>query len=1011
MGIDILNEIILILINMLAEPAEGRESPPARLRRVGAREWHRLGWLAAAALAACAAPPEAEQGAPAAEPLLAHVRQLTFAGRRSGEGYFDATGRRLVFQSEREPGNPFYQIYLLELESGDLRRVSTGTGKTTCAWVHPGGRRVLFASTHHDPDARAKQEAELEARATGGARRYAWDFDPEYELWERDLDTGALRRLTHAPGYDAEGAWSPDGRFVVFASNRHAYAAPEALAPEERARFASDPSVALDLYRLEVATGRVERLTQSPGYDGGPFFSADGRRIVWRRFAPDGATAEIYTMPTAGGPERQLTRLGALSWAPFFHPSGDYVVFATNLHGHANFELYLVDAEGISEPVRVTDTDGFDGLPVFAPDGRRLAWTSTRGPGGASQLFLARWNDAGARRALGLPPTDRALPASAAPATPDEIDVDDLRRYVGRLTAREMEGRATGTEGERRATAYVAEVFQSLRLEPAGDDGGWFQAFEFTAGVSLAPGNRLAIEKPSGLPEVLPVDVAWRPLGFSRTGETPSSRVVFAGYGIVAPADDGVDAYDSYGELDVRDAWVLVLRYAPEQVPEAARRHWSRYASLRHKAMLARDRGALGILVAAGPGAAVREELVPLRLDGSAASSSLFALSMTNDAGAALLAPSGRSLAELETALDGGAQLEGFELPGVALAARVALLQERRGGRNVLGRLPGAGGREVGALVIGAHVDHLGRGGGGNSLARGAERERVHPGADDNASGVAALLEIAAELTAAHRRGDFVPARDVLFAAWSGEELGLLGAEHFVRGLAGGHGSDVSDAVAAYLNLDMVGRLRERLVVQGVGSSDAWPETLERVATPLELPLRPQDETYLPTDATAFYLRRVPFLSFFTGAHAEYHTPDDTAEKLDYAGLERVSGLVARLAADLARRPEAPAYVSQEPPRGAGSRAGLRASLGTIPDYVETEQPGLVLSGVVAGGPAEQAGLRAGDRVVELAGRSIESIYDYTYAIEGLAIGVEVEVVVIRAGERLPLRITPASRD
>ena len=155
--------------------------------------------------------------------LLTHVRQLTFAGRRAGEGYFSADGLRMIFQSEREPGNPFFQIYLMDLGSGNVRRVSPGYGKTTCSWIHPSGRKVLFASTHEDPQARQKQADELHRRREGPPRRYSWDYDKNFDIYEYDLAGGPYRNLTHTRGYDAEGSWSPDGRLIAFASNRRGY--------------------------------------------------------------------------------------------------------------------------------------------------------------------------------------------------------------------------------------------------------------------------------------------------------------------------------------------------------------------------------------------------------------------------------------------------------------------------------------------------------------------------------------------------------------------------------------------------------------------------------------------------------------------------------------------------------------------------------------------------------------------------------------------------------------------
>lgn len=699
-------------------------------------------------LAGCAAVPRAEPVGEAR--LLWNLRQVTFVGRRSGEGYFSHDGSKLVFMSEREPGNPFFQIYRMDLDTGEVTRVSPGTGKTTCPWFHPQDTgRVLFASTHHDPSAEDKQRAEFRDRATNPHRRYAWDFDPEFEIY----DSG--RNLTRTPGYDAECSWSPDGRRIVFASNRHA--------PAE----APDPGRGVEIYIMDSDGTNVRRLTFSDGYDGGPFFSPDGSRIGWRRFSPDGATAEIFTMSVEGGNVRQITRLGALSWAPFYHPSGEYLVFSTNFHGFGNFELYLVDAEGRST-ARVTFQEGFDGLPAFSPDGRTLAWTSQRG--GGSQIWFADWDDAAARRLLGLP-------AGAAPEvrTPPRRDVSRLRAHVTVLTAPEMEGRRTGSEGERRAAEYVAKAFEDAGLEPAGDGGGWFQDF---------------------------------------------------------------------GQ-----------------------------------------------------------------------------------------------------------------------------------GRNVLGRLRGDG---AGTVVIGAHLDHLGPG---------------FPGADDNASGVAALIEAARLVPRPGLK------RTLVFAAWSGEEVGLLGSRTFV--------TRTKDVVAA-LNMDMVGRLDRALILQGVGSSPGWLAEIERANAPVGLAISLSDDSRLPTDTTSFHLKGIPALNAFTGAHLDYHQSTDTAEKLNFDGMERISRLMARLVHQLAASDQPVEFTRSERPEPA-PRVELRAWLGTVPDYVATGD-GLRLSGVMPGGPAEKAGLREGDVIVRLGGRDVKDIYDYTRAIEALRPGVAVEVVVLRGGARVAIAVTPASR-
>src|SRR5882724_9931177 len=345
--------------------------------------------------------------------FLTEIRQLIFDGKRSGEGYFSPDGRSLIFQSERQADNPFYQIYLLDFETGDTHRVSPGIGKTTCAFFRPGADEVLFASTHHNPEARAKMKAEVDFRASGRQRRYSWDYDDQMEIWSAQRDGSHLKRLTDAKGYDAEASYSPDGKLIVFSSNRHAYT--EELSVEDQRRFETDKSYFCELYLMNADGSNVRRLTCTPGYDGGPFFSPDGQRILWRRFEENGVIANVFTMKLDGSDVRQLTDFGCMSWAPYFHPSGAYVIFTANKLGFDNFELFLVDGGGTREPVRVTFTDGFDGLPVFSPDGQKLCWTSGRTPDGKSQIFLADWNDTAALEALAAAEV-RKPPASASTA-------------------------------------------------------------------------------------------------------------------------------------------------------------------------------------------------------------------------------------------------------------------------------------------------------------------------------------------------------------------------------------------------------------------------------------------------------------------------------------------------------------------------------------------------------------------------------------------------------------------
>src|SRR5215831_11156193 len=334
--------------------------------------------------------------------FLSRVRRLTVDGKRAGEGYWSPDGKRLVFQSEREPGNPFYQIYTLDLETGDTKRISPGIGKTTCAFFRPRSDEIEFASTHADPKSKQLQDEENAFRASGKERRYAWDYDPEMDIYVYSEKNGRLKQLTTARGYDAEGSYSPDGQWIVFTSMRDAYNRP--LSGAEKKQLETDPSYFAEIYIMRADGSGQKRLTTVPGYDGGPFFTHDGSRIVWRRFDVTGVLADVWTMKPDGSDQRQITDFGAMSWAPYEHPSGKYFIFASNKLGFDNFELFIVDTDGTKEPVRVTYTDGFDGLPVPSPDGTQLAWTSTRGGGSAGQIFLAQWNHQKALEALANAP-------------------------------------------------------------------------------------------------------------------------------------------------------------------------------------------------------------------------------------------------------------------------------------------------------------------------------------------------------------------------------------------------------------------------------------------------------------------------------------------------------------------------------------------------------------------------------------------------------------------------------
>ncbi len=953
---------------------------------------------------------------------LANTRQLIYDGKRSGEGYFHPDGKRLIFQSEREAENPFYQIYTLDLATGDSARVSPGIGKTTCAFFQPGANRVLFASTHLDPLAAEKQKAELDFRASGKQRRYSWDYDATMDIFSANAGGTGIVQLTKEPGYDAEASFSPDGKQIVFCSLRAAFAPDAQLSAEDKTRVEKDPAYFGDLYTMAADGSNVRRLTEAPGYDGGPFFSPDGQRIVWRHFDASGMIADVWTMQTDGSDKHRVTDFKSMSWAPFYHPSGKYFIFTTNKLGFENFELFIVDADGAKEPVRVTFTDGFDGLPVFSPDGKRLCWTSGRTTDKKSQLFMAEWNDEAALAALreapvrgegeapaepklfpGAPSKDAtALRELRPPIGSQAITAEDLKAEVGWLADDAREGRMTGTPGAAAAAEWLVDYFQKIGLKPLGDS--FAEPFEFDAGVKLVEGkNTFAIAK-DGSPLSTLNPQLFRPIAFSDSGEA-EGEVIFAGYGLSVPEGNG-GRYNSYDGLDVKDKIVLLLRYVPEGVDPARRAQLNRYAGLRYKAMMARERGAKAVLVVSGPNSPQAGELLPLTGDGALAGSGVLAVSISGSTAEALLEPSGKSLKDLQTALDSeNPHAEsGFILPKVKVKLSVGVEHIRKQDRNVVAVLPTADSTET--IVIGAHYDHLGRGNATSSMARSGEENRIHHGADDNASGTAFVMELAADLAAEQKAHPEKFKRNIVFALWSGEEIGLVGSAAFSEKPP----VDLAK-IAAYINADMVGRLRDnKLTVQGVGSSNVWRKLLEKrnVAAGFNLVL--QDDPYLPTDTTSIYPKKIPVLNFFTGAHEDYHRPTDTADKLDYDGLARITTFAKNIILDLASAPERPDFARvQRSDSGGGSRETLRAYLGTIPDYT-TEVKGVKLSGVRGGSPAEKGGLQSGDVLVEFGAQKIANIYDYTYALDAVKIGMPVKVIVEREGKRVEVTVTPEAR-
>ena len=307
---------------------------------------------------------------------LSNIQQVTTGFVRAGEGYFAPDGKRIIYQAEEKAtGNPFYQIFVQELETGRFRKISPGIGKCTCAYFRPDGKKIIYASSHEDPDSMAEQKAEYsqrdEDRKNNIHRRYSWDFEPYMDIYEADPNGENLKRLTNTKGYDAEGSYSADGKRIVFTSQR---------------------SGDLQLWIMNADGSNPQQLTTAKDcYNGGPFFSPDGTKVIFRADRDEKDRLQIYVINSDGSNEKQLTNNKQwVYWAPYWHPDGKHIIYTAADHSNPrerpNYDLYWMNLE-TGKQTRITTDAGADVLPVFSPDGKKLMWTSSRD--GSSQLWIA----------------------------------------------------------------------------------------------------------------------------------------------------------------------------------------------------------------------------------------------------------------------------------------------------------------------------------------------------------------------------------------------------------------------------------------------------------------------------------------------------------------------------------------------------------------------------------------------------------------------------------------------
>jgi len=591
-------------------------------------------------------------------------------------------------------------------------------------------------------------------------------------------------------------------------------------------------------------------------------------------------------------------------------------------------------------------------------------------------------------------------PVATAQNPAAEINANDLKTYIRYLASDELAGRASGAPGNEAAARYIARYIHDWGLIPLGDSGTYFQHFQFVSSVRSGPGNALRLEgKPvaGGMLNAAP-DADFRPLGFTSNG-TVSGPLVFAGYGISATDS----SYDDFRNLDVRGTIIVVLRYSPDgSDPHGT---LTRFSSFQSKTRAARDRGALGFIVVTGPADEQEDALIKLRFDQSFGNSGIPSVSMRRALLEPLVAGSGWTLQGIQDSIKARRSPVAFPLAGVTATLTTDVEKVTATTANVIGYLPGSDTLlkdEV--VVLGAHFDHLGLGGAGSGSMQ-PDTVAVHHGADDNASGTAGLLELAkafAPERASLKRG-------LVFAFFSGEELGTLGSSFYVK-----NPPVPLERTASMVNMDMIGRLEGKmLTVFGTGTSPEWNALLARENSDSTFTLKTVPDGFGPSDHAQFYAKDIPVIFFCTGEqHKDYHRPSDTWDKINYPGEERVVRYVYRIVKDIDGEPKRPLFTrtASSAPSAGGDTRGFRTTLGIIPDY-SGGGDGMKISVVRPGGPADKAGLKAGDVIVSMAGKKIVNIYDYMDMLGRLKGGDRVELVVMRDGKTLNCTAEMAARN
>ena len=572
---------------------------------------------------------------------------------------------------------------------------------------------------------------------------------------------------------------------------------------------------------------------------------------------------------------------------------------------------------------------------------------------------------------------------AASSTTPPQADPTRYLADVKALASPEMEGRGDGSKGLTRAEHLIEKRYKELHLVPAGVNG-YSQPFSVITGARLKSDNRCSVEE-GGSKKDLKVEQDFVPFSFSSSGRV-DAPLVFAGYG--ATADEF--HYDDYAGLDVKDKIVLVLRYEPSGFAAKSGSHGlTHHSQLITKAINARNHGAKAVVVINGKLGDGEEDL--LTRFGSVSGPENIGIAMIqvkNAIADTWFQSAGKTVKDVQEQINSSGAPASFAFAdSLHLALNIDIETTRATVNNVLAWLPGQSDEYV---IVGAHYDHLGRGN-FDSLAP-SQIGQIHPGADDNASGTAGVLELARLL--APQRGQLK--RSILFMNFAGEELGLLGSAEWVKEPT----RPLAKAVAM-INMDMIGRIRdEKVYIGGVGTGSNLKAVLEQAQKDSPFKTEYSAGGYSSSDHTSFVSKQIPVLFFFSGLHSDYHKPSDTWDKINATSATRLLDMVGNVALQLADAQDRPAFqvVAEEKAPGGGGGSGYGPYFGSIPDFGQ-EVNGVKFSDVRPNSPAAKAGLKAGDILVQFGDKPIKNLYDFTDALRRSKVGDVVEVRVMRDGQ------------